>query len=129
MYHQQETNRMHNPSTCPNRRTFLATGAIGAATVTSHRASTPLVAADLPSPIVVPPAGKRILISCKLGMIAKEESGKKLTLVERLKLAASLGQSILFENVWNQMHYDHDAHPSRLRNVLSNLSTALTARG
>ncbi len=209
---------MHNPSICPNRRTFLATGAIGAAAVTTHSASTPLVAADSPSPIVVPPAGKRILLSCKLGMINKEEAGKKLTLAERLKLAgaagfdgvdfdeagsftveqarsavqesgvfchnainhdhwnsrltspdesvrakgvaniehclrvshaiggsgvlivigrgvdgkadeidnrareeikkliplaASLGQSILFENVWNQMHYDHDAPPEQ----------------
>ena len=26
-----------------------------------------------------------------------------------LPLAAALGQPILFENVWNQMHYQHDA--------------------
>lgn len=51
MDHQQETNRMHNPSTCPNRRTFLATDAIGAAAFTTHSASTPLVAADSPNPI------------------------------------------------------------------------------
>lgn len=30
-----------------------------------------------------------------------------------LPLAASLGQPILFENVWNQMHYDHDAPPEQ----------------
>jgi L-ribulose-5-phosphate 3-epimerase len=30
-----------------------------------------------------------------------------------LPLAASLGQMILFENVWNQMHYDHDKGPEQ----------------
>jgi hexulose-6-phosphate isomerase len=31
-----------------------------------------------------------------------------------LPLAASLGQPILFENVWNKMHYDHDKPPEQL---------------
>lgn len=30
-----------------------------------------------------------------------------------LPLAASLGQMILIENVWNRMHYDHDAPPEQ----------------
>ena len=30
-----------------------------------------------------------------------------------IPLAAALGQPILFENVWNQMHYDHDAPPEQ----------------
>ena len=30
-----------------------------------------------------------------------------------LPLAAALGQMILFENVWNHMHYDHDAPPEQ----------------
>lgn len=30
-----------------------------------------------------------------------------------LPLAAALGQRILFENVWNQMHYDHDKGPDQ----------------
>jgi hexulose-6-phosphate isomerase len=30
-----------------------------------------------------------------------------------LPLAASLGQPILIENVWNQMHYDHDGPPEQ----------------
>jgi len=30
-----------------------------------------------------------------------------------LPLAAALGQAILFENVWNQMHYDHDKGPEQ----------------
>ena len=201
-----------------NRRAFLATGAIAAAAASALATSSTTVAADSQIPFVTPPAGKRILLSCKLGMITKEESGKKLTLVERLKmagaagfdgvdfdeagsytveqarsavlesgvfshnainhdhwnsrltspdeatrakgvaniehcirvshaiggsavlivvgrgvdgsadeidnrareeikklipLAASLGQSILFENVWNQMHYDHDSPPEQ----------------
>jgi len=209
---------MNQPIPSQSRRAFLATGAIAAASVSTIASATKLAAANSPSPIVTQPAGKRILLSCKLGMIAKEESGKKLTLVERLKmagaagfdgvdfdeagsftveqaksavqesgvfahnainhdhwnsrltspdevtrakgvaniehcirvshaiggsavlivigrgvdgpaeeidnrareeikklipLAASLGQSILFENVWNQMHYDHDAPPEQ----------------
>jgi hexulose-6-phosphate isomerase len=197
-----------------SRRSFLA------ATAAAACAAAPLAAAQAQEkapPIVLPPAGKRILLSCKLGMI-KGEPGQKLTLVERLKLAgqagfdgvdfdeagsftpeqaraavqesgvfvhnainhahwnkrltsanaedraqgraniehclkvahaaggsgvlivigrgsdgpadeiderarkeikqliplaASLGQPILFENVWNQMHYDHDAPPEQ----------------
>ena len=70
------------------RRTFLASSAcaVGAAV-----AAAPAVAQEQASPIVVPPAGKRILLSCKLGMIAKKDDGKDLTLVERLKLAAAAG--------------------------------------
>jgi hexulose-6-phosphate isomerase len=30
-----------------------------------------------------------------------------------IPLAASLGQPILFENVWNKLHYDHDAPPEQ----------------
>jgi len=196
------------------RRTFLAAGAaaLGAA------AATPVQAQEKAAPIILPPVGKRILLSCKLGMIAKKDGDKVLSLVERLKLAgqagfdgvdfdeagsftpeqaraavqesgvfvhnainhahwqqrltsanpeeraksraniehclkvahaaggsgvlivvgkgsdgpadeiderarqeikkliplaASLGQPILFENVWNQMHYDHDAPPEQ----------------
>ncbi len=209
---------MTHPASSPNRRAFLATGAVAAASVSTIAASPSQASAESPTAIVTPPAGKRILLSCKLGMITREEAGKKLTLVERLKLAkeagfdgvdfdeagsftveqarsavqesgvfahnainhdhwnsrltspdeairakgvsniehcirvshaiggsavlivigrgvdgsaeeidnrareeikkliplaASLGQSILFENVWNQMHYDHDAPPEQ----------------
>ena len=201
-----------------NRRAFLATGAIAAASASAMATAPTTMLADSPIPLVTPPIGKPILLSCKLGMITTEESGKKLTLVERLKmagaagfdgvdfdeagsytveqarsavhesgvfahnainhdhwnsrltspdeavrakgvaniehcirvshaiggsavlivvgrgvdgsadeidnrardeikklipLAASLGQSILFENVWNQMHYDHDSPPEQ----------------
>jgi hexulose-6-phosphate isomerase len=40
---------------------------------------------------VLPPEGKRILLSCKLSMIAHEENGKKLSLAERLALAGKAG--------------------------------------
>jgi hexulose-6-phosphate isomerase len=33
-----------------------------------------------------------------------------------LPLAASLGQPILIENVWNKLHYDHDAPPEQSPN-------------
>ena len=82
---------MNDQATTHSRRAFLASGAIIAATVSTTNASTTLVASEEPSPIVVPPVGRGILLSCKLGMIAKEESGTKLTLVERLKLAGAAG--------------------------------------
>jgi len=73
-----------------SRRSFLAAGAAVAAV-----ASTPMSQAradeKTSSPIIEPPAGKRILLSCKLGMIAKKVDGKDLTLTERLKLAGQAG--------------------------------------
>lgn len=72
-----------------NRRHFLTAG-VAAAAVASGTA--PAVAADKPaSAIIEPPQGKRILLSCKLGMIAKQVDGKDLTLTERLKLAGQAG--------------------------------------
>jgi hexulose-6-phosphate isomerase len=72
-----------------DRRSFLA---VGAATITAAAtASTAVAQESKPAPIILPPAGKRILISCKLGMIAKKEGDKELSLVERLKLAAAAG--------------------------------------
>jgi len=43
------------------------------------------------SAIVTPPTGKRILLSCKLGMIPKELDGKALSIVDRLQLAGEAG--------------------------------------
>jgi len=70
-----------------DRRGFLGLGAVAvAATVgTGHAAQAGA------SPAVTPPAGKRILLSCKLGMIAKEVEGKKLTIAERLRMAGDAG--------------------------------------
>lgn len=73
-----------------SRRGFLKTSAF--ATVGSGLALTPSGAAEnVQSNIVSPPAGKRILLSCKLTMITKESAGKKLSLTERLQLAATAG--------------------------------------
>ena len=68
------------------RRSFLAALAVGAVAPAA-----PAAAQEKPAPIVLPPAGKRILLSCKLGMIAKKADGKDLTLVERLNLAKQAG--------------------------------------
>jgi L-ribulose-5-phosphate 3-epimerase len=194
------------------RRAFLGAAALGSVAVSSAQSQ------EKAAPVLAPPAGKRILLSCKLGMIAKKDGERTLSLVERLKmakdagfdgvdfdeaglftaeqardasreagmfvhnainhahwnqrltspkeedraqgraniehcirvshaaggsgvlivvgrgedgpadeiderarqeikklipLAASLGQPILFENVWNRMHYDHDAPPEQ----------------
>lgn len=79
--------RSHQPF---DRRRLLAAGA--AAAGAAGAAQFPRVAdAAEAIKIVAPPAGKRILLSCKLGMIPKELGGKKLTLNERLKMAADAG--------------------------------------
>jgi L-ribulose-5-phosphate 3-epimerase len=72
-----------------SRRSFIAASAaaLGAAAAASSAAAEEAQ----PAPIIVPPTGKRILLSCKLGMIAKKEGDKELSLVERLKLAAAAG--------------------------------------
>jgi len=41
--------------------------------------------------VVTPPAGKRLLLACKLGMIPKKLEGRELSLVERLRLADQAG--------------------------------------
>jgi len=71
-----------------SRRSFLTAGAVAAAATLP---AGPLQAAEASAPIITPPEGKRILLSCKLGMIAKQVNGKELTLVERLKLAGQAG--------------------------------------
>ena len=69
-----------------DRRTLLASGAAlaGSAMVT-HR-----VAADAP-PVPRPASNRTILLSCKLGMIAKQRAGRELSLVERLQMAQEAG--------------------------------------
>lgn len=71
------------------RRSLLAAGVTASTVALSANTS---AGQEKPAAIVAPPAGKRILLSCKLGMIAKKgEDGKELTLVERLKLAGEAG--------------------------------------
>ncbi|HTN75990.1 MAG TPA: sugar phosphate isomerase/epimerase family protein, partial [Pirellulaceae bacterium] len=72
------------------RRSFLTAGAVAATAVVTSPTLSP-AADEKPAAIVLPPSGKRILLSCKLGMIAKQAEGKNLTIVERLKLASAAG--------------------------------------
>jgi L-ribulose-5-phosphate 3-epimerase len=73
------------------RRSFLAAGAAALGGAVPLAAQENSAKAQEKSQLVVPPVGKRILLSCKLGMIAKKDGDKTLTLVERLKLAAQAG--------------------------------------
>lgn len=79
----------HHPEL--SRRSFLAAGAAVAAVATSTMPQTRAAEEKSSAPIIEPPPGKRILLSCKLGMIAKKVDGKDLTLTERLKLAGQAG--------------------------------------
>ena len=78
-----------------NQQSFSRRGFLSAAAATTAALSLPGAPAaeanSSSSPVIRPPEGKSILISCKLGMIAKEANGKKLSLVERLRMAAEAG--------------------------------------
>lgn len=73
-----------------NRRGFLGLGAGAVAAGVSGVGSAQAAQTGSPQ-IVTPPTGKRILLSCKLGMIPKEIEGKKLTVADRLRLAGEAG--------------------------------------
>ena len=73
-----------------NRRNFLAAGAASVAGAALYANRLEAAPAD-ETAIIRPPEGKRILLSCKLGMIPKELDGKKLSIVERLKMAGEAG--------------------------------------
>jgi hexulose-6-phosphate isomerase len=76
-----------------SRRHLLAAAPAAALVAIAARGATPARAADAApvDTLIEPPAGKSILLSCKLGMIAGESGGKALSLVERLKMAADAG--------------------------------------
>ena len=59
------------------RRSFLTAGAAAAGLAVAATAD--VAKADESSAFVSPPTGKRILLSCKLGMIAKKVDGKDLS--------------------------------------------------
>jgi hexulose-6-phosphate isomerase len=77
-----------------NRRSFLHASALTlpAAAATTAQAQNSPQAADK---IVLPKSNRRILLSCKLGMIERKEGGKKdgreLSINERLHMAAAAG--------------------------------------
>lgn len=83
---------MKNTSSTLSRRHFLGAASAALAGTATLAPVAGLRAAEPAAPaIILPPAGKRILLSCKLGMIAKEVGGKKLSIVERLGLAKEAG--------------------------------------
>lgn len=79
---------MSAESAAISRRTLLS---VGAAATLSTAMPLRSAHAEESGKLVVPPEGKRILLSCKLGMIAKQDAGRDLTIVERLQLAAKAG--------------------------------------
>jgi L-ribulose-5-phosphate 3-epimerase len=82
---------MKNERISLSRRGFLAAGAATVAAATVQPAATLHAADNASGKIVTPPEGKRILLSCKLSMIAREVGGKKLSAVDRLRMAAEAG--------------------------------------
>lgn len=81
---------MQDSSRTLGRRHLLAAGAASVAALAASSVSSPAQVAAAEKP-VLPPAGKKLLLSCKLGMIAREAGGKKLSLAERLKMAGDAG--------------------------------------
>lgn len=79
-----------NQSLSLDRRHFLAVGAGSVAAAASGTRTMQAAEANA-SRVVTPPQGKRILLSCKLGMLPKEIEGKKLSVVDRLRLAGEAG--------------------------------------
>jgi hexulose-6-phosphate isomerase len=73
-----------------DRRSFLALGAGSVAADVSGIRTASAVKKDK-ARIVTPPEGKRILLSCKLGMLPKELNGQKFSVVERLRMAREAG--------------------------------------
>lgn len=72
-----------------HRRHFLTAGSLAVASAALAPALFGQTAA--PKTIVTPPEGRRILLSCKLGMIANKVGDKPLTIVERLQMARDAG--------------------------------------
>lgn len=73
-----------------DRRSFLGLGAGAVAAGVGVVGTAGAAPADA-SKTVTPPQGKKILLSCKLGMIPKEIEGKQLNIVQRLQLAGEAG--------------------------------------
>ncbi|MGI6457813.1 MAG: sugar phosphate isomerase/epimerase family protein [bacterium] len=73
-----------------SRRSMLAFGA-GSVAALAGGMNTVHAAQSSQSDIVLPPMDRRILLSCKLGMIAKKADGKELSIAERLQMAAEAG--------------------------------------
>lgn len=75
------------------RRTFINTSLLGTGMAFGLGAQT-IRSAEVVAPAPSwprPTSSRKILLSCKLGMIAKKVEGQSLTLVERLKMAEAAG--------------------------------------
>jgi hexulose-6-phosphate isomerase len=73
-------------------RRHLFKGLTAAAAVTATSGLNSAEPADSAAPAIIrPPVGKKILLSCKLGMIARERDGRKIPIAERLRMAAEAG--------------------------------------
>ncbi len=70
------------------RREFLA---VGAGSLVAVVGDTGYAEGTAAQKVVAPPAGKRILLACKLGMLPAKLEGKAVPLVERLRMAAQAG--------------------------------------
>jgi L-ribulose-5-phosphate 3-epimerase len=79
------------PRYVSSRRHFLGSATAALAGVAATGVPAAATAQPATSDIVRPPEGKRILLACKLGMIAKEQGGTPLSLVQRLRMAAEAG--------------------------------------
>ncbi len=85
-----ETQSTHKSTHSLDRRSLLALGAGTVAAGMSIAGTARAAETGTPS-VVTPPEGKCILLSCKLGMLPKEADGKKLSIVDRLKMAGEAG--------------------------------------
>jgi hexulose-6-phosphate isomerase len=85
-----------------NRRSFIHASALALPVTAATGQNTPspapktgaqgiAVGEPHPEAIVLPKRSRQVLLSCKLGMITKEEGGKKLSINDRLNLAADAG--------------------------------------
>lgn len=137
--------RSESPSGAPGRSGLPRRGFLGAAAVATALVTAPArgaMVAEVPKTIV-PPEGKRVLLSCKLGMIAKKAGGKELSLVERLKMAADAGfDGVDFDEagaytveqakaaVWEAGVFCHNAiNHAHWQATLTNQDPAIRAKG
>ena len=81
---------MQGKSPILSRRGFLAASAASIGMSTMARGAAEPAKTESAG-VVALPAGKRLLLSCKLGMIAREADGKPLSLARRLSMAGEAG--------------------------------------
>ena len=85
-----QTKSVSENSTSFNRRSVLAMGA-GSMMLAMNGVNAAHAAEAPKTDIVLPPMNKKILLSCKLGMLPKKLDGKDLSIVDRLQLAGEAG--------------------------------------